>query len=163
MEKVAALTMEGLTPTAIAKQLGLKRVLVLELQEDYRVALANDLEARDIAKDHLHKMVKHYDYLISRFYALIRDIDSLSFSHQVAGQKTSALRSIADLEAKRLDALQKAGLLESSELGDELADMEEKKEILINILRNDLCRSCQSKVAEKLTKVTGQVEVMATV
>lgn len=161
MEEVADLTMEGLSATEIARKTGIRRKDVLELQADYRTALANDGQARDLARDHLNQMVKHYDRLIKRFYDLIGEIDSLSFSHHVAGQKNAALKAIAELEAKRLDALQKAGLLESGELGDELADMEEKQAILIDILRNDLCTECKGKIAYKLAQVSGQAEIIS--
>lgn len=161
MEKVADLTMQGNNPTDIAKKLNLKRKDVLELQADYRIALSQDSQARDMARDHLNMMVKHYDSLIKQFYLLIEDMDELKWSHYVAGQRNNALKAIADLEAKRLDALQKAGLLESEDMGDELAAMEEKQEILISILRNDLCPDCKAKVAYKLAQVSGKAEVIS--
>lgn len=161
MEKVAEMTFQGHSATAISKQLNLKRKDVIALQEDYRTALANDGEARDMARDHLYQMVKHYDSLIKKFYDLVNEIDELPFSHQVAAQKNAALKAVAELEAKRLDALQKAGLLESAELGDELADMEEKQAILIDILKNDLCPECRNHVAYKLGKVTGKAETIS--
>lgn len=161
MEKVAELTMKGHSATAISKSLGIPRKEVVLLQDDYRTALSNDAEARDMARDHLNMMVKHYDKLIRKLYELVDEIDSLDFGHQVAAQKNAAVRSIADLEAKRLDALQKAGLLDSAELGDELAEMEEKQEILIDILRNDLCGECKMRVAHKLSRVTGKTEATA--
>lgn len=161
MEAVADLTMEGLNATEISKRLDIKRKDVLELQADYRTALSQDSEARNLARDHLHMMVKHYDRLIKKFYDLIDEIDALYFSHQVAAQKNAALKAIGELEAKRLDALQKAGLLESGELGDELADMEDKQATLIDILRNDLCTDCKSKIAYKLAQVSGQAEVIS--
>lgn len=160
MEQVAELTLKGHSATAISKSLGIPRKEVLTLQEDYRIALSNDSEARDMARDHLNQMVRHYDILITKFYELIDDIDSLDFGHQVAAQKNATLRSIADLEAKRLDALQKAGLLESADLGDELADAEEKREILIDIIQNEVCPSCKMKIANKITQITGKVEAV---
>lgn len=161
MEQVIDLDMDGYTELQIAKKLNIRRKDVLELLKDYRHALSQDMLARDLARDHLHKMVKHYDRLIRRYNDLIADIDGLNFNHQVAGQKNSALKAIADLEAKRLDALQKAGLLEAGDLGDELADMEEKQQIVVDILRNDLCKACKEKVAYKLSQVSGRAEVIS--
>lgn len=157
MEKVAELSMQGNSATAISKSLGIPRKEVQVLQEDYRAALSNDAEARDMARDHLNMMVKHFDTLIKKLYELVDEIDTLDFGHQVAAQKNAALRSIADLEAKRLDALQKAGLLDSAELGDELAEAEEQREILINIIQNEICPSCRIKVAGEIAKITGRV------
>jgi hypothetical protein len=161
MEQVADLTMQGMNPTEISKQTGIQRKEVLELQADYRAALSQDSQARDMARDHLNMMVKHYDKLIKQFYVLLEDMEELKWTHFVAGQRNNALKAIADLEAKRLDALQKAGLLESGDLGDELAEMEEKQEILIGILRNDLCPDCKARVAYKLAQVSGQAETIS--
>lgn len=155
MEKVAHLTMQGHNPTQISKQLDIKRRDVLLLQQDYKDALANDQEARDMARDHLNMMGKHYDSLIKKFYDLVKEIDGLDFNHQVAGQKNAALKAIAELEAKRLDAFQKAGLLDSAELGDELAKWEEEKELILSTLK-DLCLVCQPKVAHKIARLKGQ-------
>jgi hypothetical protein len=160
MEQVADLTLEGLSATAISKRLNLPRKEVMSLQEDYRTALANDTEARDLARDHLNLMVKHYDSLISKLYELVDEINGLSFSHQVAAQKNAALKSIAELVAKRVDALRQAGLLESAELGTELAEAEEKRDILVNIIRREVCDSCRKKIAHQIARVTGQVEVV---
>lgn len=161
MERVADLTFKGWSATDISKETGIARKEVVTLQEDYRAALSEDQQARDMARDHLNMMVKHYDGLIKRFYDLVDEIDQLPWNAAAAAQKNSALKAIAELDAKRVDALAKAGLLDSAELGDELADMEEKQAILIDILRNDLCPDCQAHIAHKLTKVTGQVEVVA--
>lgn len=160
MEKVAELSLQGHSATAISKALNIKRKEVLALQEDYRTALSNDAEARDMARDHLHMMVEHYNHLIKKFYELVDEIDALEFNHQVAGQKNATLRSIAELEAKRLDALQKAGLLDSAELGDELAEAEEKREILIDIIQNQVCPACKQKIASKITELTGKVQAV---
>lgn len=157
MERVAELTLQGHSATAISKSLNIPRKEVMVLQEDYRTALANDSEARDMARDHLNMMVKHFDRLIKKLYDLCDDIDTLDFGHQVAAQKNAALRSIADLEAKRVDALQKAGLLDSAELGDELAEAEEKREILINIIQEEICDECRIKVASQIARLTGTV------
>lgn len=154
MERVAELTLQGLSATAISKRLEIPRKEVLTLQEDYRIALSQDTEARDMARDYLNQMVKHYDSLISKFYDLVDEIESLNFNHQVAAQKNAALKAIADLESRRLDSLQKAGILDSSELGDELAKWEEDKEMLLTVL-NDLCPACQATVGDRLNKLRG--------
>jgi hypothetical protein len=158
MEKVAELTMKGYSATAISKEMNISRKNVLSLQEDFKMVLSQDNAARDMAHEHLNMMGKHFDKLIRKYYELLDDIKTLDFTHQVAGQRNSALKSIAELEEKRLNAYQKAGLLEGAELGDELAEAEEKRAILIDILRNDLCSSCRTKVAHKLGQVTGTVE-----
>lgn len=143
--------------TQIAKKLNIPRKEVMALIADYRAALSNDGQARDAARDHLNMMSKHYDVLIKKFYDLIDDIDDLSFNHQVAGQKKDALKAIAELEAKRVDTYQKAGMLESADLGDELAEREEREAIIIDILEHDLCPVCQNNISFKLASLTGRL------
>lgn len=160
MEKVADGLMMGKTEYAVAKELGIKRVEVISLHNQWKEMLAADNMASDIARDHLNKMVKHYDRLINESYKILADLKDERFTHQIAAQMNATLKNIADYEARRVDALQKAGVLEGADLGDELAAMEEKHHILIEILRNDLCPDCQKSVATKLQKVTNQVEVI---
>jgi len=161
MEKVVDLWSESKTELQIARELGIQRKVVLELLGDYRAALATDPMARDMARDHLAKLITHYDKLIRKFYSLVRDLEDINFNHQVAGQINAALKAIAELEARRLDLIQKAGLLESGDLGDELAAMEEKQDIVMDILRNDLCTDCKQKVAYKLSQISGKAEVIS--
>jgi len=146
--------------TQIAKKLGLPRKEVLALLDDYRAVLSQDSAARDYARDHLHMMGKHYDVLIKKFYDLIDEIDTLGFNHQVAAQKNAALKAIAELEAKRLDSYQKAGLLESADLGDELAEREEREDRILGILEHDLCAQCLTNISPKLIALKGTVPVV---
>jgi hypothetical protein len=160
MEQVAILRMQGQTDNAIAKQLNIPRKEVKQLFNEYKDILVKDGESRDRAKDALNVMVEHYDVLIKESYGILDDLKNENFGHQIAAQMTAVLKNVADLEAKRLDAWQKAGLLDNSELGDELADMEEKAQLLIGILRNDLCVTCRKKVAQKLQGATNVVEAV---
>ena len=158
MERVASLRLTGKSDTAVAKELGLQRKVVIELFAEYRESLARDGLARDLARDHLNQMVVHYDKLIEESYKLLSSLKSMAFDEKVSAQINATLKNISDYESRRVDALQKAGLLDASDLGDELAEMEEKQQILINILRNDLCVNCRPNVMNKLRRVTGQVE-----
>ena len=69
--------------------------------------------------------------------------------------KTTSIKLIADIESKRLEMLQKAGLLDNQELADELLETERKQEILISILKEvtSSCESCRPKVLTKLSQV----------
>lgn len=41
-----------------------------------------------------------------------------------------------DIESKRIDMLQKAGLLENKELAEEMVEIERRQEVLVGILRD---------------------------
>lgn len=158
MEEVATLRLEGISETQIAKRLGLKRTVVIELFNDWKEMVNNDSLARDAARDHLNQMVVHYDRLIKESYELLQDLKSEPFTHQIAAQINATLKNISDYESRRVDALQKAGLLDAHDLGDELAEREERESMIIDILRNHLCDECRVNVARKLQEVTNTVE-----
>jgi anion-transporting ArsA/GET3 family ATPase len=160
IEEVAELRLKGMTPYAIGRRLGITQRLVKERFDLWKEMVQRDTESRDAAKDHLNIMVVHFDNLIKESYELLDDLKAMDFNEKVAAQINATLTNISNYESKRVDALQKAGLLEGSNMGDELAEMEEKQAILIDILRNDLCPECQRTVARRLQEVTKQVEVV---
>lgn len=161
MEKVVDLDLQGNTPAAIAKQLKIGRLEVKKLLEDYRLALSQDVEARDLARDYLFKMSTHFDKLINIAYDHMDNVNMLDFNHQVAGRKAEVIKLIAELEAKRLDAMQKAGLLDAADTTAEIKEIQDKQSRLIDIIRSQLCPSCRNKVAYELSKITGQAEVVS--
>jgi uncharacterized protein with von Willebrand factor type A (vWA) domain len=160
MESVASLRLKGKTETAVARELGLQRKVVIELFNEYKDIIRQDAGSRDMARDHLDMMVKHYDRLIEKSYDVYRSLELMAFDEKIAAQMNTTLKNISEYEAKRVDALQKAGLLDANDLGDELAEMEEKQQVLIDILRNDLCPACRITVARKLQGVTQTVEAV---
>lgn len=154
MERIIELDLHGLNPTQIAKDTGLQRKVVVRQLEEIRMAWQNDAEARDQARDHLNKLVRHYDILIKKFYDLLDELETLQFNDRVAGQKNANLKAIADLERQRVDVLQKAGLLESAEIGDEIAQWEDEKQNMLSILR-DLCPVCRGNVGARISRLKG--------
>ena len=50
--------------------------------------------------------------------------------------KTAAIKLVMDIESKRIDMLQKAGLLENKELAEEMVEIERRQEVLVGILRD---------------------------
>lgn len=160
MEKIAELKHEGMNDTAIAKKLGMRRVDVIDLYKDYKAALRNDPEVQERAKDQLNQLIVHYDKLIRKTYELLHELENEPFDQHIAAQRNKNIALIADLEAKRLDMLQKAGILDAADLGDELAEMEEQRDMVLNILRDDLCPACRRTVMEKLSAITNKAEVV---
>lgn len=163
MEQVASLRLAGKSDTAVAKELGIQRKVAIELFGEYKEIVKADRDSRDWARDHLDMMVKHYDRLIEKSYEVYRNLEFMSFDEKVAAQMNTTLKNISEYEGKRVDALQKAGLLEGAELGDEMAAMEEKHAVIIDILKNHLCEHCRPTVMSRLRAITGQVEPHETV
>lgn len=158
MEEVATHMLKGHSEFKTARDLGMKVVEVKALWGAYKERLEQDSYARDAARDMLNLMVVQYDELIVKLHENYKDLEDLKYDEKVSAQRNTTARNIADMQAKRVDALQKAGLLDQGDLGDELAEREKQEAYLIDILRNDLCAECQAVVAVKLQKVTGKVE-----
>ena len=104
------------------------------------------------------KKIVQYDQLLIGLHKNLEDLDVLVYDEKISAQRVATARTIADLQAKRVDLLQKAGLLDQGDLGEELAEREKQEAALIDILRNDLCDDCRSLVAVKLQKITKNVE-----
>lgn len=164
LNKVAQLKMQGSNETEIARATGLKRKDVVALVSEWRETAHADAASRDIARDALHTMNEHYDSLIKATYKTLEQIEQTivesGASPQRVQQKLAAIKTIGDLEARRLDSLQKAGLLDAQDIGNVVAEMEEKQALLVNILRTKLCDDCKRNVAIELRMVTGKVETV---
>lgn len=157
INKVATIYHKGNTnPTAIAKELGLKRAEVLSLIEEWKDIARNDTDVRAQAAEVLQAVIQHYAMLIAEGWSTIEQADTASDLKT----KATLIKAIADIEAKKVDMLQKAGLYDDAALGDELAEMEEKQQILIGILKDvtSNCDNCKFEVARRLSRVTGKTE-----
>lgn len=156
--QVADLMLTGVSEFAVARRLGIKAVEAKNYWNQWKDMLAHDDEGRDLAKDHLNRMVKHYDVLIEKSHKNLKDLEGLVYDEKISAQVNATLKNIADYEAKRVDALQKAGLLDNNDLGDELAEREEREAVLIGILQNDLCRVCRPLVMGKIRSMMTGVQ-----
>ena len=151
VNKVASEYLKGLDASEISKALNIPRVKVTELLTDWRVMAANNQAIHARAKEALAGADQHFSSLIKKAYEVIDSADTTA--HLTA--KTTSIKLIADIESKRLEMLQKAGLLDNQELADELLETERKQEILISILKEvtSSCESCRPKVLTKLSQV----------
>lgn len=159
IKQVADLYVEGVTsPHTIARRLGIKVVEARQSIEQWHEIIKSDPASQDEARDALNVMLQRYDKLLAEANENLENLKSLVYDEKVSAQINSTLKLIGDLDAKRVDLLQKAGLLDANDLGDELLEREEREAMIINILRNDLCDECRMNVARKLQEVTNTVE-----
>jgi len=103
----------------------------------------------------------HYNKLISKAYEVIDD--ATTTANLTA--KTSAIKLVLDIESKRIDMLQKAGLLENKELAEEMLEIERKQDILVNILRDIASEYPQirDEIMRRLSQVSKEQEVITIV
>lgn len=158
LEKVADLAMQGKSEYQIGRALSIKAVEARAYMRQWQDLLNDDMASRDAARDHLNTMVVRFEKLIEQANENLQNLQALVFDEKISSQINATLKNIADFDAKRVDLLQKAGLLDAHDLGDELAEREEREAMLLNILRNDLCPECRMVVARRLQEVTNTVE-----
>jgi len=151
VNKVASEYLKGSDASEISKILDIPRVKVTELLTDWRVMAANNQAIHARAKEALAGADQHFSSLIKKAYEVIDSADTTAN----LTAKTTSIKLIADIESKRLEMLQKAGLLDNQELADELLETERKQEILISIIKEvtSSCESCRPKVLTKLSQV----------
>lgn len=156
MNQVVEELLKGNNPTQIAKTLGIKRAEVLDTLSTWRGLMHSDQGIRERAKEALAGADQHYAMLIKRAWETVEQADVNSDLRT----KATALKLIADIEGKRIDMLQKAGLLESNELSSQLLETERKQELLVSILKEvtSNCNHCKVEVAKRLSQVTNQVQ-----
>ena len=153
--------LKGNDPTKISKELSIPRTRVVELIKEWKVmASANDaIRAR--AKEALASMDAHYGKLITKSYEVI---DEASMTNNL-GAKTQAIKLVMDIEAKRIDMLQKAGLLENKELAEEMMEIEKRQEILVGILRDVATTHPEVRdlIMQRLSSIAKEGEVITIV
>lgn len=158
MNRVVEELIKGNTPTQIARNLGMKYAQVHIILSNWRELIQGDSSIRERAKEALSAADQHYSMVIKEAWSIVEDAKN---NAQIREQ-TAALKLVADIEQKRMDMLQKAGVLESNELGEQLIETERKQQILVDILREvtSTCPRCKQEVAKRLSQVTGKVEVI---
>ena len=153
--------LKGNDPTVISKQLDIPRTKVVTLINELKVmASANDaIRAR--AKEALAAADTHYSKLVSRTYEVI---DEASMTNNLSA-KTAAIKLVMDIESRRIDMLQKAGLLENKELAEEMIEIERRQEVLVGILRDIASEHPEVRdiIMQRLSAIAKQNEVVTIV
>lgn len=168
MQKVVELYVENVNPTEIARTLGIRRVDVLAHIDEFRKSAVNMEVMKDRVEELIASMDTHFSVLIRKAYEVIAEVDTpreqgkkeTMTRSQMLSQKMNAIKTIADLESKRIDILQKSGLLEAADMGDQLAEMEEEMERVMDLLDSVLCDSCRTKVMGTLAEQNNSVVVV---
>ena len=158
MNKVVEELLKGNTPTNIARSLELTRVQVENHIKTWKEMVHDNTAIRERAKEALAGADEHYNMLIKEAWRTLEQADA----QDALAIKTQSLKLIADIEGKRIEMLNKAGVLENSDIGDQILESEKKQQILVDILRDVTanCDHCKWEVAKRLQEVTGQVEAV---
>lgn len=158
MNKVVEEVLKGNTVAKVSSNLGITRVQVENHLKTWKEMVKDSNVIRDRAKEALVGADEHYNLLIKEAWDVVNEAGIAA----ELSTKNSAIKLIADIEAKRIDMLNKAGVLENDSMADQILESERKQELLIGILRDvtSSCDHCKWEVAKRLQEVTGQVEAV---
>ena len=158
VNQVATEYLKGLDASEISKQLDIPRQKVMSLINDWRSMVANNQAINMRAKEALAGADQHYSGLIKKAYEVIDVADTNSN----LGAKTQAIKLIADIESKRLEMLQKAGLLDNKEIAEQIIEMERKHDVLIKLLKEIASEhpEIRQKIMERLSSIQTEVIVV---
>ncbi|NCV87478.1 MAG: hypothetical protein EBW14_16815 [Oxalobacteraceae bacterium] len=161
INNVVAEYLKGNDPTKISKDLSIPRNKVVQHINEWKVmASANDA-IRGRAKEALAIADTHYDNL----KLLAHEVISEATLTNNLGAKTQAIKLVMDIEAKRIDMLQKAGLLENKELAEEMIQIERRQDVLMSILRDIAAEypEVRDEIMRRLSDIAKRDEVITIV
>lgn len=124
--------LKGSDATKISKELAMPRKQVVEYLDEWKAMAADNAAIRARAKEALVVADTHYSKLIEKAYEVIDEATTTAN----LGAKNNGIKLVMDLESRRIDMLQKAGLLENKELAEEMIQLEERQQVLIGILKD---------------------------
>jgi len=153
--------LKGSDPTKISKELSIPRQKVVSYLNEWKAMAADNAAIRARAKEALVVADTHYSKLIEKAYEVI---DEATMTANL-NAKSGAIKLVMDLESRRIDMLQKAGLLENKELAEEMLEIENRQEILINILKDIASEhpEIRDKIMSRLSQATKPGETVTIV
>lgn len=161
VNKVVEEYLKGNDPTQISKELDMPRQRVVGYINEWKQMASDNAAIRARAKEALVGADTHYSKLIQKAYEVIDD--ATTTANLTA--KTSAIKLVLDIEARRIDMLQKAGLLENKELAEEMLEIERKQDVLVNILKDIASENpeIRDEIMRRLSAVSKEREVITIV
>jgi hypothetical protein len=153
--------LKGNDLTVISKELDIPRTRVVSLINEWKTMASDNAAIRARAKEALVGADTHYSKLISKAYEVI---DEASMVNNLSA-KTAAIKLVMDIESKRIDMLQKAGLLENKELAEEMIEIERRQEVLVGILRDIASEhpDIRDLIMQRLSSIAREGEVITVV
>jgi hypothetical protein len=161
VNKVVEEYLKGSEATQISKELDIPRQKVVTYINEWKQMASDNAAIRARAKEALVGADTHYNKLINKAYEVIDDATTTAN----LSAKTAAIKLVLDIEARRIDMLQKAGLLENKELAEEMLEIERKQDILVNILKDIASEHPQirDEIMRRLSAVSKDKEVITIV
>ena len=161
VNRVVEKYLQGAEPTQISKELAMPRQKVMLYINEWKQMASDNAAIRARAKEALVGADTHYNKLIQKAYEVIDD--ATTTANLTA--KTSAIKLVLDIEAKRIDMLQKAGLLENKELAEEMLEIERKQDVVVGILRDIASEypEVRDEIMRRLSAVSKEQQVITVI
>ena len=161
VNKVVGEYLKGSDPTKISKELAIPRTKVTALIKEWQTMAADNTVIRARAKEALAAADEHYSRLISKAYEVIDEATTISDLKT----KNGSIKLVMDLESKRIEMLQKAGLLENKELAEEMLEIERRQEILMGILKDVAAEhpEIRDKIMQRLSEASEKLNETVTI
>lgn len=161
VNKVVAEYLKGNDPTQISKELSIPRQRVVTLISEWQRMASDNAAIRARAKEALVAADTHYGHLISKAYEVIDEATTVGN----LGAKNNGIKLVLDIESRRIEMLQKAGLLENKELAEEMIEIERKQEVLKQILKDIATEhpEIRDKVMQRLAEISKDGEAVTVV
>lgn len=152
VNKVVGEYLKGSDATKISKELSIPRQKVVGYIKEWQQMATDNAAIRARAKEALVAADTHYGKLIEKAYEVIDEATTTAN----LGAKTGGIKLVMDLESRRIDMLQKAGLLENKELAEEMVEIEERQNTLIGILKDIAAEhpEIRDEIMRRLSKAT---------
>ena len=123
--------------------------------------VSDNTAIRARAKEALASADEHYSRLISQAYEVIEEATTTAN----LSAKTNGIKLVMDLESKRIEMLQKAGLLENKELAEEMLEIERRQDILMGILKDVAAEhpEIRDKIMKRLSEASEKLNETVTI
>lgn len=129
--------------TALAKKHSITRAEAIQAVEEVKNYINQTSAFKEMARERLYEMDHHYSMLIKEGWDAIEEMKGNGGKD--ASKIATTIKAIADIEAKRQDALQKSGMYDDFEMGDMLAESERKIDAIKSLLKDVLAKFPDTK------------------
>lgn len=152
---IVRLTAEGRSKNYIQSQTNAPPALQRKVMEEFNHYARNDLYTQQRAREIIGLFDEHTASLIEQMYEVVSEADM----NGLLKEKAAAIKNIFEMEIKRVEALQKAGVLSAQNIGDEVAQAQIKHEKILALLKSIAQKhpSVAKEIAEGIADINNEV------
>lgn len=116
--------------TDLARRHSVKRAEAIQMLDEWKDFVRSDKSFKEMGRERLHEMDRHFGLIIKGLWDNAEALDEDDKHDKAAGVR----KIIAEVEHKRQDALQKAGMYDDGELADMVMETERKTQAIAEFL-----------------------------